>query len=160
MFRIVSFAAIVLVASGSAFANPVVDEDTVRAISAEMVEAAEKGDASIIEKYYYPGSKIVVDMDPADNVGETEVDYADFLMLAEMGMASMAGADIDVKITDVQVDKSRNEATIEEHATIVAEMMGVKVAEVSVTETRFGVVNGEIKVLASDNRLISIDAVQ
>ena len=50
--------------------------------------------------------------------------------------------------------------TLKEHATIVAEMMGVRVAEVSVTETRFGVVDGQIKVLASENHLISIDAVQ
>ena len=159
MFRIVTLAAIALAASGYAFAEPIVNEATVRAISAEMLEAAKKGDASIIRKYYYPGSKILVDLDPAVGTGQSEVRYEDFLMLAEMGMASMANAEVAVEITRVSVDEARNEATVEEHSTIVAEMMGVMIAEVSVSETRYGVVDGEIKVLSADNRLVSIDAV-
>ena len=160
MNRFLALVSLVLFASTAVAADPVVDEQLVRAISAEMVEAAKEGDTSIISKYYYPGSKILMDMDPASGGDSTEVPYEEFMMLAEMGMAMMSDAEMAIEITNVSVDEGRNEATIEEHSTIVAEMMGIMIAEVSVTETRYGVVDGEVKVLETENRLVSIDAVQ
>ena len=160
MNRFVILAAILAIASGSAFAEPVIDEGVVRAISAEMFQAVKEGDISIVEKYYYPGSKIVLDMDPADDAGRSEIGYEEFLMLAEVGIESMSGGEYMVEVTDVVVDEEKNQATIEESSTAVTEMMGVMLTQSSVSTTLFGVVDGEIKVLASEERLVSMDISQ
>ena len=160
MNRFIVFTAIVAIASGSAFADPVIDEGVVRAISAEMLQAVKDNDMSIVEKYFYPGSKIVIDMDPADDAGETEISYKDSLLLAEMGMEVVNNAEYLVEITRIAVDEKKNQATLEEMSTVVSEMMGMMFAQVSVTETLFGVVDGEIKVLSTGEHLVSFDMVQ
>lgn len=160
MNRFIILTAIVAIASGSAFADPVVDEGVVRAISAEILQAVKEGDTSILEKYFYPGSKIVIDTDPAPDAGQTEVSYEDFMAVAEMGMEAMRNSEYVVEITGVSVDEKRNQATIEETGTIVGEMMGIMLAQVSVSKTLYGVVGGEIKVLSSEEQLVSMDIVQ
>jgi hypothetical protein len=60
----------------------------------------------------------------------------------------------------VAVDEKKNQATLKEMSTVVSEMMGIMLAQVSVTETLFGVVDGEIKVLSTAEHLVSFDVVQ
>ncbi len=153
-------AATVAVASGSAFADPVIDEDAVRAISAETLQAAKDGDTSVIQKYFYSGSKIVIDLDPADDAGQSEIAYEEFVQLAEMGMEALSNAEFVVEITGIAVDEKKNQATVEETSTVVSQMMGVLLTQVSVTETLYGVVDGQIKVLEAVERLVSMDVVQ
>ena len=160
MNRFVILTTIIAIASGSALAAPVINEDIVRAISAEMLQAAKDGDISVVEKYYYPGSKIVIDMDPADGVGQSEVGYEEFLQVAEMGMEALSNAEFLVEITGVIVDGRKNQATIKEMSTVVSEIMGVMLTQVSVTETLYGVVDDQIKVLETQEQLVSIDVVQ
>ena len=146
--------------SGHAFAEPVVDEKTVRAISDEFLDAALEGDMSVFEKYMYPGSKITIDLDPAEDRGELEVSYDDFMQLTEMAIGMLQEADIDNEVLSVSVDAARNEATIREETTSVMTMMGITMRDVSIATTTYGVVNGQIKVLETKDELISSEAVE
>jgi len=137
-------------------AEPVLDESTVKAISREMTGALMNNDVSVFKKYLYPGSKIVVDMDPANNTGQTEISYDEYMSLIEMAMPAMQNAEIFDELISISVDEARNQATIEEKTTAVVEMMGIRMKDVSINRTTYGVVDGRIKVLSSEDQLISI----
>lgn len=141
---------------GHVTAEPVLDEDTVKAISREMTGALKNNDISVFEKYLYPGSKIVVDMDPANNSGQTEISYDDYMSLLTMAMQSMQSAEVFDELISISVDEARNQATVEEKTTAVVEMMGIKMKDVSINKTTYGVIDGRIKVLSSEDQLISI----
>lgn len=142
-----------------AFAEPVVDEATVRKIQAEMAETLESGDTkamlAIVEKYLYPGSKIIIDMSPNPNEGEIEIEYEKYMPMLKMSLDMMADADLHEDILGVTVDKTLNQATIEIKTIANFKMMGMNIEDISVSETTYGVVDGEIKVLISKDQVIS-----
>ena len=146
--------------SGHAFAEPVVDEETVRAISDEFLDAVLEGDMSVFEKYMYSGSKITIDVDPAEDRGELEIGYDEFMQLTKMAIDMLQEADIDNEVLSVSVNAARNEATIREETTSVMTMMGITMRDVSIATTTYGVVNGQIKVLETRDELISSEAVE
>ena len=136
-------------------ADPVLDENTVKAISQEFVQAIQNGDISVYEKYLYPGSKIVMDLDPSISAGQTEVSYDDFMAMTSMGLSMLENADIHDELISISVDEGRNEATIVEKSTAVMDMMGIKLKDVSIGTITYGVVDGQIKVLSMEDQLIS-----
>ncbi len=143
-----------------AIAEPVVDENTVRSIAQELNQSFVDGDISVLKKYMYPGSRIIVDMDPAANRGQVEIDYANFMQLSEMALQAMQGASVHDEVLSVAVDSDANEATIREKTTATVSMLGTTVRDVSISTTTYGVVNGEIKVLVTQDELISTEVVE
>ena len=141
-------------------AEPVLDEETVKAISQEMLQAVKNGNFAPFQKYMYPGSKIVVDLDPSNSAGQTEISYDEFMSLTQMALGMMQGADIQDEVISISVDERRNQATIVEKTTTVLDMMGTRIRDVSVSETTYGVVDGQIKVLSTEDQLISSGPVQ
>ncbi len=141
--------------SGSAIAEIILDEKKINEIRAEITQSVKDSDFSVIEKYMYPGSEIILDFDPAADKGETEIDYDDFMELAEFSLQMMEGAEIHDELIALEIDKSNNQATVEEKTTIVMEMMGIKIEDISISTTTYGIVDGEIKVLYTKDRLIS-----
>ena len=119
---------------GLASAETVLDEAVVKGISAELKQAVLDGDISVFKKYLYPGSKIVIDLDPSNSAGEVEISYADYMGLLEMSLPLMQGADISDEILSVTVDAENNQATIKEKTVVIMEMMGVKVRDESISE--------------------------
>ena len=143
-----------------ASAEPVLDEDTVRAIAQKLNQSFIDGDISILKKYMYPGSKIIVDTDPTVNRGQIEVDYDSFMQLTEMAVQNMQEASVHDEVLSVSVDAAANEATIREKTTATVSMLGSKVRDVSISTTTYGVVGGEIKVLVVEDELISSEIVE
>lgn len=141
-------------------ADPTLDEDTVKAISQEFTQAMKNSDISVFDKYMYPGSKIVVDMDPSNSSGQIEISYDQFMQLTEMAMGMMGDADIHEEVISVSVDEISNQATIKEKTTATIEMMGMKMRDVSIATTTYGVIDGQIKVLSTEDQLISSGPVE
>ncbi len=141
--------------SSPTFAEPVIDEALVKSISAEFTQATKDADSSVFEKYLYSGSKITVDMDPAEGVGEVDVPYNDYMQLLAMALPLMQQAEIEEEILSIEVDKAANQATIKEKVSSKLSMMGVRMHDVSVTETIYGIVDGQVKVLVAKEKLIS-----
>ncbi len=144
----------------SALANPVVDEETVRAISKEIADAVRNGDVAAIGKYLHPDSRIVVDLDPALNSGQMEIPYEEFMALTEMSMQAMESIDLHDEIISVSVDEAKNQATIEEKMIATVEMMGMKMKDVSLSKTTYGVIDGQIKVVSTEDQLLSSELLQ
>jgi hypothetical protein len=160
MIRLLSVSLVFLLLSFNAYADPVVNAETVRAISAELVQAAKDKNISIVEKYMYPGSIIIVDLDPDPNGGESQIGYDEYIKLTQMGFGLVENPVVHVEELSLSVDEENNQATIEEKSSVNYEMMGMKVQDVSVGKTTYGVVNGEIKVLKFSDQLISSGPVE
>ena len=160
MIRVSSLLLALILMPALAVAEPVVDEDTVRAIAKELNQSFVEGDISVLKKYMYPGSRIIVDMDPANNRGQVEIDYANFMQLTEMAVQAMQGASVQDEVLSVTVNSADNEATIREKTIATVSMMGTTVRDVSISTTTYGVVDGEIKVLVAEDELISTEIVE
>jgi hypothetical protein len=146
--------------SGFAVAEPVLDEGTVKGISAEFKAAIQNADIGPFKKYLYAESRIIVDLDPSNSAGEMEISYADYMGMMEMALPMMQGSDIQDEVLSISIDKAANQATIKEKTTATMDIMGVKIRDVSVSETTYGVVDGEIKVLIAKDQLISSGPVE
>ena len=146
--------------SGFAVAEPVIDEDTVRGISAEFSAAIETADIATFRKYLHPTTKILVDLDPSNSAGEMEISYDDYMGMMEMALPMMQGSDIQEEVLSISVDSANNQATIKEKNIAVMDIMGVKVKDVSISETTYGVIDGQIKVLIAKDQLISSGPVE
>lgn len=149
-----------LLISGFATAETVLDEDAIIGITDEIKQAIKGGDIAVFKKYLYPGSKITVDMDPSNSAGQIEVSYADYMQLLEMALPLMQEADIQDEILSVSIADGGSQATVKEKNTVTMDMMGVKMRDVSISETVYGVVNGQIKVLSATDQLISSEVVE
>lgn len=139
----------------SALANPVVDEAAVRAIAREIAQAVRDMDISVLKKYLHPESRIVVDLDPALNSGQKEISYDEYMALTEMSFQYMQGLELHDEVLSVSVDEANNRATIEEKTIATIDMMGVKMQDISLSTTTYGVIDGQIKVLSSEGQMIS-----
>ena len=146
--------------SGFAVAEPVNDEDTVRGISAEFSAAIETADIATFRKYLHPTTRILVDLDPSNSAGEMEISYDDYMGMMEMALPMMQGSDIQEEVLSISVDSANNQATIKEKNIAVIDIMGVKVKDVSISETTYGVIDGQIKVLIAKDQLISSGPVE
>jgi len=146
--------------SGFAVAEPVIDEDTVKGISAEFMAAIENADIGPFKKYLHPTSQIVVDLDPSNSAGEMEISYDDYMGMMEMALPMMQGSEIQDEVLSISVDKAANQATVKEKTTATMDIMGVKIRDVSVSETTYGVIDGQVKVLIAKDQLISSGPVQ
>jgi len=141
--------------SGFASAEPVLDEDTVMGISAEFSQAIKDANIEPFRKYLYPESKIVVDLDPSNSAGQVEISYDDYMGMIEMALPMMQDADFHEEVLSISVDDAANQATIKEKTMATMEIMGMKIKDVSISETTYGVVDGQIKVLVATDQLIS-----
>ena len=141
-------------------ADPILNEDTVKAISTEMSDAFKNGDITTFEKYYYSGSDITIDTNPDVHQGEKKISYDELMKMTEMAFSMMKNTEIHEQILSISVDTQKNEAIIEEKTIATVEMMGMKLEDISINQTTYGIVNGEIKVLQSKDQLIKTGLVQ
>jgi len=160
MNKLASVSICLLLWSGFAVADPVLDEDIIEGIRAEFSLAMENADVATFQKYLYPGSKIIIDLDPSLSAGETEIGYEDYMAMLEMGLQLMKDAEMDEELLSISIDAENNQATLREKTTATMIIMGMKFQDATISETTFGVVGGEIKVLVAREQLISSGPVQ
>ena len=160
MKKLVCVIVSLLLFSNYAAAEPKLTKDVVKAISVELTDAVKAGDISVFEKYLYPGSKIVIDMDPSPGAGEMELPYDQYMQILAMSLPMMKDAELHDETLSISIDDVNNQATIREKTTATIEIMGTKMQDVSINETTYGIVNGQIKVLTATDQLISSEAVE
>ena len=91
---------------------------------------------------------------------QDEIGYDEYMALSQMSMQVMERVDIHDEIISISVDEANNQATIEEKTTAFIEAMGMKIKDVSLTKTTYGVIDGQIKVLSTEDQLISSGPVE
>jgi hypothetical protein len=148
-----------LLMSGVSAAETTLDENTTIAISEELQQAVKNGNLATFKKYLYPGSEIIVDLDPSAGVGETPVSYSDYISLLEMTLPMMQDAIVHVEVLSVSVDERSNQSTIRERNTVTMKMMGTTIRNVSISETTYGIVAGQTKVLSATDQIVSSEQI-
>lgn len=108
-----------------------------------------------LKKYLYKDSEITIDMSPAPNVGQSQVDLDKYLGLLSASLETIEKSDVTTQLLSINVDDAKNTGTIKTKTIALVEMFGMKLEDVSVSETTYGVINGEIKILSSVDELIS-----
>ncbi len=146
--------------SGHASAETTLTEEVVKGISIEMKQAVQDADITVFEKYLYPGSRILVDLDPSNSAGQTEVGYDDYMQLLEMSLPLMQDAVLHDEVLSIFIDDENNQATIREKTSVTIEMMGIKIRDVSISETTYGIVDGQIKAIVATEQLISSEQIE
>ncbi|WP_444932939.1 hypothetical protein [Microbulbifer sp. JTAC008] len=144
-----------LLISATLFAEITITEEKIKGISKEFAKAMQNNDLSAIDKYMHPNTKIIIDMDPASNRGEKEISYDDYMNLTKVSMQMMQDVEIHDELISISINKESNQGTIEEKTTVVASMMGMKIEDISINKTTYGIIDGQIKVLVSQGQLIS-----
>ena len=160
MNKLVYLVTVFLLFSTPVSAEIALTEDVVKAISAELMDAVQEADISVFEKYLHPSSKIVVDMDPSPSAGQVEVEYEQYMALLAMSLPMMQNAELHEEIVSISIDEANNQATIREKVSATVEMMGTKVRDVSISETTYGIIDGQIKVITATDQLISSEVVE
>lgn len=151
---------VVMMICNSAFADEKITKEKLKSISQEFSAALKEGDFSVVEKYMHPSSKIIIDLDPANNQGEKELSYEEFMKIAKLGFEMMQNADVFDELISISIDTDNNQGTIEEKTTAVVEMVGMKIEDVSINKTTYGYIDGKIKVLVAEEQLISSGPIQ
>ncbi len=72
--------------SAAPSAVPKLDEATVRSIVGDIVEAFGQRDLDVVKAYLYPGTTIVLDLDPTGGTEPVEIEHDRYLFMLEMGM--------------------------------------------------------------------------
>ena len=145
---------------GFSNASYTMSEELLRKISNEGVVAVETSDITFAEKYIHPSSVLVIDMDPAPNTGETQIPYKEYLAMTKMALENLQDAKVSVQILSIEIDKEKNQGTLEEKTTATMEMMGTKMKDTSVTVSTYGFINGKVKVLKAVNTIISSEILE
>ncbi len=146
--------------SGHASAETTLTEEVVKGISIEMKQAVQDADITVFEKYLYPGSRILVDLDPSNSAGQTEVGYDEYMQLLKMSLPLMQDAVLHDEVLSIFIDDENNQATIREKTSVTIEMMGIKIRDVSISETTYGIVDGQIKAIVATEQLISSEQIE
>lgn len=152
--------AILCVVGFSANAEVKITEKLIKSISKELLVSVKTQDTAILKKYLYPGTKLIVDMDPSPSAGKLEITYEKYMALVDMSYKLMKNAEIHDEVISIKIDEEKNQGTIEEKTTVTLDMMGIKMRDVSISTTTYGVVNGEVKALRAEDELISSGPVQ
>lgn len=164
MFKRLKLLVLISCFSWAAYAEIVIDKESVLRINKESYQAILDGDISIIEKYIYPETKIIIDMDPEKNKGETEISYENYIKMAKatMSMIKNPGVNVDYseEVLSVSLDEQKNQVTVLSKSTTVTEMMGFKLEDISEDEAVYGIVGDQIKLLRFKNQLISSSPIE
>ncbi len=138
--------------SAGVFAMPTIDRATIERIGQETETAlANKNEAGLL-KYLHQKSKIIIQ--------GKRVSYDEYKTLTNMTLQSMGKVDVKSEELSLQIDKDKNTATVESKTVAIIEMMGMKIKDVSLNKTIYGVIDGEVKIIESVDTAISTGPIE
>ena len=142
----------------SAFANAqdkAFDEKKLKAISTQFITALEEKNLRVVKKYLFPGSKITVDLDPAPGKGQRQISYQQYMKVAELSVGLLGDIEFQPEFISLEIDEARQQATVHEKLTATSYMHGRAKQEITLNKTTFGYINGQLKVLSTEDEIVS-----
>ena len=158
MYKILLLSSISLMLPAIVGARPILDQQQAESINQELMDAMRSKDVSIIRKYMFDGTEIIVDLDPDKDAGEKELTLEKYIDFTNRSIDKMGVSGVDVRLLAITLNEGRNQATIDVKVKVVTKNMGNNFQFVSTKQTILGVVDEEIKVISSKDHLISIEA--
>ena len=158
MFKILLSAFFGILLASSAVAEPLLDKEKTEAINQEFIQAMKDKDLSIIRKYMFDGTKITVDLDPDENMGEKDLTLEKYIDFTKRSIEKMGTSGVDVHLVSISTNEGRNQATINLKVKIITTNSGNNFEFVSTKKTVLGIVDEEIKIISSKDHLISIES--
>ncbi|WP_271271911.1 hypothetical protein [Aliamphritea hakodatensis] len=131
---------------------PVIDKDVIERISRETEAALVNKDEAGLLKYIHPTSCITIQ--------GKRVTYDEYRGLLKMTFQALETADVNSEQVSLFVDHDRNIATLETKTVAIMRMMGMTVKDTSLNRTTYGVIDGEVKVIESEDTAISSEVLE
>ncbi len=131
---------------------PVMDKDVIERIGRETETALVNKDEAGLLKYIHPTSCITIQ-------GKS-VTYEEYRGLLKMTFQALETADVNSEQVSLLVDQDNNRATLETKTVAIMRMMGMTVKDTSLNRTTYGVIDGEIKVIESEDTAISSEVLE
>lgn len=140
---------------GLAVAADALTEAAVLRVNAAINAAFEDGDFEALSHYYAPDARLIVDLDPAPGRGQSPLDLDGLMKMTETGMALMENARIHDEVLALRIEPNGTRAVLETRSIATMTMMGMRLQDVSLSTTTFGLVNGELRIVAQEDEIVS-----
>ncbi len=145
--KTISLLLFLVIFNSGVYAMPIIDREAIERIGSETEKALINKDEAALLKYIHPKSKMIIQ-------GKS-VSYEEYKSLIKMTLKSMGKSDVKSEELSLQINKEKNTATVETKTVAIMEMMGMKMKDVSLNRTTYGVIDGEIKIIESEDTAIS-----
>lgn len=130
-------------------------EANLRLISNELAQASAAQDTQVLEKYFYPGSKVVLAPEPSKPQQSKQYSFAEYLELTKTSLRLVESKRTVDEILSIKIDKKRQRAHVKERLTSFTQTMGLTLKDVVLSNTTYGVVDHQVKVLSTHLRWLS-----
>jgi hypothetical protein len=138
------------------YSDPIINEHLLKRISNELEVANQKKDSEAIKKYLFPDTKIIIDLDPALNTGETEFSVKQYMHILELWeKTTFDNEESSSEILNIYIDKKKNIGTVKEKSKTSFKVDGKKFEDISISEIQFGIRNGKVVIISMKNQAVS-----
>ncbi len=141
--------------ASAAQAQTQITEKDIKQITDKIDQVVVTKDLAVLKQYLHPSAEIIVDMDPAPNTGQQQITYEQYMQVMQMGLQAIEKADVKTEILSLTINDEKTEAMVEQETTATMFVMGQTIKDVSRAKVKYGIINGQIKVLMSKNETVS-----
>lgn len=141
--------------SAFTFAESPLTEANLRFISSELARASADKNTSVLEKYFYAGTKVVLATEPNHPETSKEYSFAQYLALSQTSSRLVESRQTTEEILAIKIDQKRQQAYVKERLTSLTKTMGLTLKDVVLSNTTYGVINQQVKVLDTHLRWLS-----
>ena len=153
-------AASLLLVSVLAVAGAGPDEQQVRQAIDEARQAIEAGDVQAWAVHFDEDSAITMDMDPVVGRGTRELDYDTFMRVASVGIQGLENPEVIQSIESLQADPETGDMLLVLVTTVRSDLLGLRMEEVTRSETRYDLKDGQLHVREYAEEVLSSGPVQ
>ena len=154
------FAVFLFLAAFPAVAQNGPDEAQVRQAVQDAKAAIVAADVEAWAQYFNEDSAITMDMDPVVGRGKRELDYATFLRVASVGIEGLENPEVVQTIESLERDEDTGDMLLVLQTSIRSDLLGMRMEEVTRSETRYGLLDGELRVVSYTEEVLSSGPIQ
>ena len=131
-----------------------------RSILKETGEAALRNDYYGTIRYYYPGSKMVYDLDPDPESQKYELGYDEFIPQIQLDLGYFKDSEVSEEILESWVSDDSQQGETITRTLIVHSLFGTRTETLVDTLVRFAVIDGEVKIVYEEMELLRREQTQ
>lgn len=136
------------------------DESKVREAVAAARQAIEAGDFAAWAVHFDEDSAITMDMDPVVGRGQREMDYVTFMRVGSLGIQGLENPEVTQTIESLERDPDTGDLLLVLTTRVLSDLLGMRMEEVTRSEIRYHLKDGELHVAAYSEEVLSSGPLQ
>lgn len=139
----------------SAYSQPSLTQSTILEATAEISLAYSQKDFAKATKYFYTGSRFHLDLEPDDQRDGRDISYRDYLALMQNSLTLLEETQFESKIISIDIAADGQSAVVVREQEEVSTLYGQRWRDVSISETTFAYIDGQLKITRLDGKRLS-----